>query len=114
MDKPRDRNVIYVFNIVRRGWCALSGHGDKVFQEITESLKQDKPVVLSFKGVDLATLTFLQHAIGQLYGHFSEEKIKELLKVEDIEPYELDLLKKVVDNAKRYFREKKGKANNEL
>ena len=42
-------------------------------------------------------------AIGQLYGTFDEEQIRSLLKVEDMEPEDAALLKRVVATAKIYF-----------
>ena len=50
------------------------------------------------------TAAFLNAAIGQLYGTLGEEKIRSLLKVKDVEPVDLALLKRVIDNAKLYFK----------
>jgi hypothetical protein len=49
-------------------------------------------------------LTFLNVAIGQLYGEFSEEEIRAKLTVKDMEPDDLVLLKRVVETAKAYFK----------
>ena len=51
----------------------------------------------------MTTAAFLNAAVGQLYGTFSEKKIRSLLKIEDAEQDDLALLKRVVDNAKLYF-----------
>ena len=45
------------------------------------------------------TSAFLNAAIGQLYGTFSEGQIRSQLKVEDVEPDDLALLKRVVDHS---------------
>ena len=51
------------------------------------------------------TAAFLNAAIGQLYGRFNEERIRSLLKVEDMQPDDIALLKRVVDTAKLYFKD---------
>ena len=46
---------------------------------------------------------FLNVAIGQLYGFFNEAKIRAQLKVECLSSDDMELLKRVVDNAKKYY-----------
>jgi hypothetical protein len=62
-------------------------------------------VVISFEKVETTISAFLNAAIGQLYGEFTEEKIRELLSVRDVAPEDIVLLKRVVENAKAYFRD---------
>ena len=52
------------------------------------------------------TAAFLNAAIGQLYGTFTEKQIRSLLRVEDIEPQDAALLKRVVETAKLYFQDR--------
>ncbi len=61
------------------------------------ALKADKKISISFHNVTALTAAFLNAAVGQLYGVFREEKIRSLLKVENIEQDNLALLKRVVD-----------------
>jgi len=61
--------------------------------------------VLSFHNVSTLTSAFLNAAIGQLYGEFSEEQIRALLKVQDMQSDDLALLKRVVETAKEYFKD---------
>jgi hypothetical protein len=60
---------------------------------------------VSFRNVTSLTSAFLNAAIGQLYGSFNEEEIRAKLQVEDVEPEDLELLKRVVDTAKEYFKD---------
>ncbi len=83
--------------------CVASDDGQKVFDQLYVALKQQQRVQLSFCGVEILTAAFLNVAIGQLYGVFSHEQIRNLLQVEDIESNKLVLLKQVVNNAKAYF-----------
>lgn len=96
---------ISMFEVVGSSLCVASGDGQKVFRRINTAFEADRNVILSFHNVTTLTSAFLNAAIGQLYGQFSEEKIRSLLKVEDAEQDDLVLLKRVVDNAKLYFKD---------
>ena len=53
--------------------------------------------------MEIVTPTFLNAAVGQLYGEFEHGQIRALLSVRDATPDDLALLQRVVENAKRYF-----------
>ena len=97
---------ISIFEIVGSSLCVASGDGQKVFERLYTAFEADKNVVLSFHNITTLTSAFLNAAIGQLYGKFEEDEIRSLLKVEDAEQDDLALLKRVVDNAKLYFKNK--------
>ena len=96
---------ISLFEVVGSPFCVASDDGQKVHDRLDTVLKADCDVILSFRNVTALTAAFLNAAVGQLYGTFSEEKIRSLLKVEDAEQEDLALLKRVVDNAKLYFKD---------
>ena len=96
---------IYIFEVVGGHLCVASNDGQKVYDRLAAALKADRSIALSFRNVTTLTSAFLNAAIGQLYGAFSEEQIRSRLKVEDIEQDDLALLKRVVDNAKLYFKD---------
>ncbi len=98
---------ISLFEVVGSPLCVAAGDGQKVYERVATALKVDKEISISFHNVTALTAVFLNSAIGQLYGVFSEEKIRSLLKVENIEQDDLALLKRVVDNAKLYFKDPK-------
>ena len=98
---------ISIFEVVGSSLCVASGDGQKVYERLSVALKADRNVVLSFHNVTTLTSAFLNAAVGQLYGTFREEQIRDLLKVEDAEQDDLALLKRVVDNAKLYFKDPK-------
>lgn len=98
---------ISLFEIVGSPFCIASDDGQKIHDRLDAALKTNREVVLSFRNVTALTAVFLNAAIGQLYGTFSEEQIRNLLKVEDAEQDDLALLKRVVDNAKSYFKDPK-------
>ena len=94
---------IQVTKLVGGPFAVASADGQLVFNEIYPRLRDGEHVVLSFAGVETIISAFLNAAIGQLYGSLSEAEVRERLKVSDLSAYDLELLKRVVDNAKRYF-----------
>ena len=97
--------AISVFGVVGSPLCVASGDGQKVHDRLAATLKQNRHVVLSFLNVSTLTSAFLNTAVGQLYGEFDENHIRELLKVQDMEAEDRALLKRVVDTAKLYFKD---------
>ena len=95
---------ISIFEAVGSPLCVASSDGQEVYERLAAALNADRSVTLSFHNVTTLTSAFLNAAIGQLYGKFSEEQIRSLLKVVDVEPDDLALLKRVVDTAKQYFK----------
>jgi len=85
--------------------CVSSEDGQKLFDLINKNFKEHNKVELSFQDVTNLTSAFLNTAIGQLYGNFSEEFIKKNLSVVDIETDDAVILKRVVDRAKDYFKD---------
>ena len=81
----------------------VSSDGDKVYELIDESLKADNPVNLSFEGIDLLTTTFLNSAIGRLYGVYDKENLKKQFTIKAPDRQDKILIEAVIDNAIRYF-----------
>ena len=96
--------AISVFEVVGGSLCVASGDGRKVYRRLAAALHGDRGVSLSFRNVTTLTPAFLNAAFGQLYGEFDERRIRELLKVEDMDADDKALLKRVVDTAKLYFK----------
>jgi hypothetical protein len=99
--------IIRVFDIVGTPLCVSSADGQFVFDKLAPLLREGRQVILSFAQVETLISAFLNTAIGQLYGdhELSEAKIRELLSVRDMAPEDVVLLKRVVENAKAYFRD---------
>jgi len=99
-----ERSVtISVFEVVGGPLGVASGDGAKVHRRLAAALKAERNVTLSFRDVTTLTFAFLNAAIGQLYGKFSEEKIRKFLHVRDMERDDRALLQRVVKTAKQYF-----------
>ena len=102
MDEPI---TIRVFEIVGSGLCVASDDGQKVHDQIAIALREERKVSLSFHNVESLTSAFLNAAIGQLYGEFSPEQVKASISVKDMSSDDINLLKRVVDTAKLYFKD---------
>lgn len=96
-----------IFEIIGSSACVASSDGQKIYDRLAAAFKEEKSVTLSFRNVTILTSAFLNAAIGQLYGSFTDDEIRSLLKVQDIQPDDLELLKRVVDTAKQYFKDPK-------
>lgn len=97
--------TISPYEIVGSPLCVASDDGQRIFQRIAAALKEGRTVTVSFRNVTSLTSAFLNAAIGQLYGSFSQEEIRARLKVKDMAPADLALLKRVVETAKEYFKD---------
>jgi len=87
------------------GFCVEAKDGDAVFNAISKTLSEDKLVEISFQNVEMLTSAFLNTAIGQLYKDFSEDKIRALVKVVNIEKADSALLRRVIETAKLYYKD---------
>lgn len=97
--------TISIFEVVGSPLCVASGDGQKVYERLAVALEEGRSVTLSFHNISTLTSAFLNAAIGQLYSEFSEEQIRALLKVQDMQPDDMALLKRVVETAKEYFKD---------
>jgi len=96
--------TISLFEAVGSPLCVASDDGQKVYDRLSEAIKNGGRVTLSFQNISALTSAFLNAAIGQLYGNFSEEEVRASLKVEDIAQDDLALLSRVIKTAKEYFK----------
>lgn len=98
-----DKINLSITEIVSSPYCISAEDGQKVFDEILPLLAVGQKLILSFKGVGTLIPLFLNVAIGQLYGSFTEEQVRALVKVDGLAEDDLEMLKRVVDNAKKYY-----------
>lgn len=105
-DMKRSEITINVLDIIGVSTAVSSNEGDKLFQVINNYLGKEEHVILDFNGLTLIISAFLNASVGQLYGTYSSEFIKEHLTVIGLSNDDLHLLKKVNDRAKEYFSQK--------
>ncbi len=97
--------TVRIIDVVGSSLAVSAEDGQAVHDKIAPVMREGQAVGLSFQGIDTVISAFLNAAIGQLYGEFPEEKIRELFSVKDMAPEDVALLKRVVENAKSYFRD---------
>jgi len=95
--------TIRVLDIVGSNICVSADDGQRLYDKIKPLLDQNLKVILSFQGVETLISTFLNAAIGQLYGVFPHEKLRDDLTVTGLEVDDIEALDLVVKNAKAYF-----------
>lgn len=97
--------TISIFEVIGSPLCVAAGDGQKIYDRLAATIKEGRHATLSFYNVSTLTSAFLNAAVGQLYGEFSEEQIRSSLAVQDMAPDDLALLKRVVETAKEYFKD---------
>lgn len=83
--------------------CVEASDGEKVYPIIKQAITNNKDVTLNFSDINTLTTAFLNTAIGQIYGEFSEEKVKTHLSVAEITNAQAITLKRVIDTAKQFY-----------
>ncbi|MCX6056494.1 MAG: STAS-like domain-containing protein [Chloroflexi bacterium] len=101
MNEPIEINI---FEIVGSEFCVAADDGQKVFDQIALALQKGLKVKISFANISRLTSAFLNVALGQLYGSFSEQILSSNLSVSEIESHDRSLLIRVIETAKAYFR----------
>jgi len=97
---------INIFELIGSHAAVSTADGENLFDRIKKAFESKMNIALDFNNIELITSTFLNSSIGKLYGQYTNEIIKEYLAVENMSEDDLVLLKKVVDRAKEYFKER--------
>ncbi|MBU0701451.1 STAS-like domain-containing protein [bacterium] len=98
---------VNIFEQIGSSAAVSSEDGELLYNRIAKGLKEKEvKVILDFINIELITSTFLNAAIGQLYNEYDSPFLRERLKVENMTGEDLELLKKVVERAKEYFKNK--------
>ena len=74
-----------------------------IFSKIDKSLNLEVKVNLDFQDINFMTTAFINAAIGQLFGKYSDEFLQENLKFLNLKPEDERLIKQVIERAKEYF-----------
>lgn len=97
--------TINIVNTVGNTFCVEAQDGQKVFELIKKVFTENRKITLSFLNIEMLTTAFLNTAVGQLYKDFTEDFIKENLKVENLSASGAVALKRVVETAKLYYKD---------
>lgn len=77
--------------------------GKKLQETITAHFKKNVNVILDFSQITHILTLFLNPAIGDLYGTFSSEEIKEKLKLANVSDTDFPVFAMVLDRAKSFY-----------
>ena len=77
--------------------------GQNIFNQIRPELGRNGPVELDFTGVTVVSSPFFNAAIGQLLKDLPPDELDGQLKVENLITVGQDLLRGVIEGAKRYY-----------
>ena len=83
--------------------CITMEDGQKVYDLIHPELLAGQPVELDFERVDVYASPFFNVAIGQLLRDIKSEDLNRLLKVSNMTSAGLAVLRRVIENSKRYY-----------
>jgi hypothetical protein len=77
--------------------------GQGVHDRIKPELTAGREVELDFDGVAVFASPFFNAAIGQLLKELEPATLNRLLRVENLNPLGHDILRRVIENSKRYY-----------
>lgn len=89
------------------GICITLDDGEKVYDLIHPELIAGNLVELDFTGVDIIASPFLNAAIGELLKDLQPEDLDRLLKVSNLIPLGMRVMKRVIKNSKEYYSDEK-------
>ena len=82
--------------------------GDLVYQKIIVAFEKGSRITIDFDGIESIISPFLNNCIGQLYGKYDTEKIKEYLDLKNFPKTKNSTLNVVISNAKRFYADPSG------
>jgi transcriptional regulator len=103
-EKPYHK--IMISEIINSPLAVSTEKGDQVFNHINRLFELKEKADLDFQGLTLIVSTFLNAAVGQLYGFYGSEYVQQNLKISNLPQDNLVTLKLVTDRAKKYFANK--------
>lgn len=95
--------TVQVSDVIGGPLCVSTSDGQRLYDKIAPLLAADTSVNLSFERVEIIIPAFLNAALGQLYGHLPEDRIRSLLSFRDLADDDWEMLELGVENAKMYF-----------
>ena len=109
MNKINDR-IIKVFEIIGMKDIGFSESGKILFKNIMtkfyDSSSNDR-IVLDFSKIKIVTYSFLSFSVGYLYNNYDSEFLNKNLTIINMQNEDKKLLKKVISEAKKEFKNKK-------
>ncbi len=86
--------------------CIIKEDGQRIYDAIHELLKNGDTVTLDFNGVSQFASPFFNFAIGQLLNDISENELRRLLIIENLNESGRLVVDRVIENAAQYHGDK--------
>jgi hypothetical protein len=83
--------------------CITLEDGNKIYDMIHPELSTGNNVELDFENVKIFASPFFNSAIGRLLKNLKSEDLNRLLKITNLTPTGMTVLKRVIENAKEYY-----------
>lgn len=80
--------------------------GDSVYREIDQAFEIKEIIEVDFSNVESMITPFLNNAIGQLYGKYTSDQIKQYLHLKNFPSDKNATLNIVINNAKKFYKNK--------
>ncbi len=88
---------IFIDGVVKSTEFLTYNDAETICEKVSNAIKQNRRVRLSFRNVKNMTTVFATVAIGNLYKKFPEKKIKALLEIIDISKEEMEYLEMTIE-----------------
>lgn len=96
--------IIDVKDVIQRTQATVRTEGVKVYETIEKYLDKKEKVEVDFSNITIVVSSFLNAAIGKLYGKYSDEVIEQNIEVLGLNDDDIELLNDIViPNAKSFF-----------
>lgn len=83
--------------------CATIEDGRRLYKEFLPELRAGREVELDFNGVQVASASFFNASLGFLLQDFKPQELSRLVKVSHLDPRAQVVLRRVVENCRRYY-----------
>lgn len=84
--------------------CLSPEEGEILYKELHQALQRQEDILLDFRGIDTIASSFLNTAVGRLYGRFEHSFLDSKLSWTGLDPQDERVLRIVIENAKDHFR----------
>ncbi len=99
---------IDVKEVIQRPQATVRTDGVKVYEAIEKYLEKKEKVQVDFSNITMIVSSFLNAAIGKLYGRHNEDFIQEYVEIVGLCDDDIELLNDIViPNAKSFFENQK-------
>lgn len=95
--------LLLLFNYLKAKEAISYEDGEKLYHEISSSIKSGNITIVDFSEVTLVTATFLGAAFGKLFEIFSEKEIKDQLDFINTDDGTKLLIDEVLLRSKEYY-----------